>query len=84
MQLEITRGSQESPHSFKCCVNKTCQIILDAQSQTPVDSNDVLIETSTCAPVLLFETLNILEGLRGRDRMIVGFTTTYAISAYHH
>jgi len=20
----------------------------------------------------------------GRDRMIVGFTTTYAISAYHH
>jgi len=23
-------------------------------------------------------------GRRGRDRMIVGFTTTYAISAYHH
>jgi len=21
---------------------------------------------------------------RGRDRMLVGFTTTYAISAYHH
>jgi len=21
---------------------------------------------------------------RGRERMIVGFTTTYAISAYHH
>ena len=21
---------------------------------------------------------------RGRDRMAVGFTTTYAISAYHH
>jgi len=21
---------------------------------------------------------------RGRDRMIVGFTTTYAIHAYHH
>jgi uncharacterized membrane protein len=21
---------------------------------------------------------------RGRDRMVVGFTTTYAISAYHH
>jgi len=20
----------------------------------------------------------------GRDRMVVGFTTTYAISAYHH
>jgi hypothetical protein len=23
-------------------------------------------------------------GKRGRDRMTVGFTTTYAISAYHH
>jgi hypothetical protein len=22
--------------------------------------------------------------LHGRDRMVVGFTTTYAISAYHH
>jgi hypothetical protein len=21
---------------------------------------------------------------RGRDRMVIGFTTTYAISAYHH
>jgi len=25
-----------------------------------------------------------VRGRRGRDRMIVGFTTTYAISAYHH
>jgi hypothetical protein len=24
------------------------------------------------------------RGLRGRDRMVVRFTTTYAISAYHH
>jgi hypothetical protein len=24
------------------------------------------------------------EGLRCHDRMVVGFTTTYAISAYHH
>jgi hypothetical protein len=24
------------------------------------------------------------EGRRGRDRMVVGFTTTCAISAYHH
>ena len=23
-------------------------------------------------------------GLLGHDRMVVGFTTTYAISAYHH
>ena len=26
----------------------------------------------------------IVEGRRGRDRMVVGFTTTYAISAYLH
>ena len=24
------------------------------------------------------------SGCRGRDRMVVGFTITYAISAYHH
>ena len=24
------------------------------------------------------------SGRRGRDCMVVGFTTTYAISAYHH
>ena len=26
----------------------------------------------------------MLRGRRGRDRMLVGFTTTCAISAYHH
>jgi hypothetical protein len=25
-----------------------------------------------------------IRGRRGCDRMVVGFTTTYAISAYHH
>jgi len=25
-----------------------------------------------------------IEGHLGRDRMVVGFTITYAISAYHH
>ena len=30
------------------------------------------------------ECLYNLQGRRGRDRMVVGFTTTYAISAYHH
>jgi len=24
------------------------------------------------------------RGRRGRDRMVVGFTTTYATNAYHH
>ena len=26
----------------------------------------------------------MITGRRGRDRMVVGFTTTYTISAYHH
>ena len=36
---------------------------------------------------MLDETLTHIyyfRGLRGRDVMVVGFTTTYAISAYHH
>ena len=36
-----------------------------------------MFENNTC---LLF----LLEMSRGRDRMVVGFTTTYAISTYHH
>jgi uncharacterized DUF497 family protein len=31
----------------------------------------------------IFST-NYGRSRRGRDRMLVGFTTTYAISAYHH
>jgi hypothetical protein len=29
-------------------------------------------------------TVSITRGRRGHGRMVVGFTTTYAISAYHH
>ena len=29
-------------------------------------------------------SINIGGGRRGRNRMVVGFTTTYAISVYHH
>jgi len=25
-----------------------------------------------------------MRGRRGRDRIVIGFTSTYAISAYHH
>jgi len=32
----------------------------------------------------LHTELNTLRGRHGRDRMVVRFTTTYAISAYHH
>ena len=28
--------------------------------------------------------LEYIGGCRGHDRMVVGFSTTYAISAYHH
>ena len=30
----------------------------------------------------IFDSIELF--LRDRDRMVVGFTTTYAISAYHH
>ena len=33
---------------------------------------------------LVRQTINLIRGCRGRDRMVVGFTTTYAINAYHH
>jgi len=33
---------------------------------------------------VFFFFLSLFRGRRGRDRMVVGFTTTYAISAYHH
>ena len=29
-------------------------------------------------------TLYVIQGRRGRDHVVVGFTTTYAISVYHH
>jgi hypothetical protein len=34
--------------------------------------------------VLVRTILSLIRGRRGRDRMVVGFTTTCAISAYHH
>jgi len=33
---------------------------------------------------LLIASYKFFGGRRGRDRMVVGSTTTYAISAYHH
>jgi len=29
-------------------------------------------------------SLKFLRGRRGRDHMVVGLTTTYAITTYHH
>jgi hypothetical protein len=32
---------------------------------------------------LVHGMIDFCRGRRGRDRMVVGFTTTYAIGAYH-
>ena len=34
--------------------------------------------------LIQYEPTYLQRGRRGRDHMVVGFTTTYAISAYHH
>ena len=33
---------------------------------------------------VLIRYVPLCEGRRGHDRMVVGITTTYVISAYHH
>jgi len=33
---------------------------------------------------ILLLTYKLSRGRRGRDRIVCGFTTTYAISAYHY
>ena len=43
----------------------------------------VLSEQVNCIDRIHF-LLYTVRGRRGRDCMVVGFTTTYAISAYHH
>jgi hypothetical protein len=37
-----------------------------------------------CLGINNSSNLNSFRGHRGRDRMVVGFTNTYAISAYHY
>jgi len=34
--------------------------------------------------IIGYKLYSLLRGRRGRDRMIVGFITTYAIDAYPH
>jgi hypothetical protein len=48
-----------------------------------VDSPEKIVEywSITDKHILI---LKIAGDCRGRDRMVVGFITTYAISAYHH
>jgi len=37
-----------------------------------------------CNLIRIYSFSRLTQGRRGRDRMVVGFTTTYAISSYHH
>ena len=46
-----------------------------------LNTND-LVSSST--PIFQLIMFNSWRGRRGRDNMVVGFTTTCAISAYHH
>jgi hypothetical protein len=48
-----------------------------------VHINIYLVSRNVDAPRLLYYFV-LERGRRGRDCMVVGFTTTYVISAYHH
>ena len=46
---------------------------------------NIISEEDDVEDVGIIQTSNIVQFCRGgRDRMVVGFTTTYAISDYHH
>jgi len=47
-------------------------------------ANGLLYDNFWYLQCVLFEYTVINGGRRGRDRMVVGFTTTCAISAYHN
>ena len=42
------------------------------------------VDLTTTVINVIDAALNTNRDHRGRDRMVVGFTTTHAISAYHH
>ena len=44
----------------------------------------VLIDCCLTSTEQYFNYVYKLGARRGRDRMVVGFTATYAISTYHH
>jgi hypothetical protein len=41
-------------------------------------------DTGTCEPLVSIQLPYVSNVCHGRDLMVVGFTTTYAIIAYHH
>ena len=42
------------------------------------------LQTTRITPMSNIKLPNIDRGHHGRDRMALGFTTTYGICAYHH
>ena len=55
-----------------CCKNKKCLY---------TTHHNNIVNISQCRYIRLIKTT---RDHCGRDRMVVGFITTYAISAYHH
>ena len=47
-------------------------------------SNKAVIIFNTFVDISIKQHQKYMRGLRGHDRMIVGLTTTYAISSYNH
>ena len=62
------------------------------QYLNPRNIQQISLQEPGCVSVSFFLMFDVPTELiggeggrhRGRDRMVVGFTTTYAISAYHH
>jgi hypothetical protein len=44
----------------------------------------LILEGAYCLLCIMLLYQSDIRCRRGRERMVVGFTTTYAISAYHH
>jgi hypothetical protein len=57
---------------------------LRLRKQLNWNSTDLIMDEIKTRLFMLFWSWHSLGGRRGRDRMIVEFTTTYPVSAYHH
>ena len=54
-------------------------------SITHIKTYNIRIKLAMCkSSIVKYTTCKYLRGRCSRDRMVVGFTTTYAISAYYH
>ena len=67
---------QRSAYKIIMCTLYNCLVITDDFSTN--------IGRSFCRKVYSINNLFIIQGCRGRGRIVVGFTITYVISAYHH